>query len=447
MNLQQRKAFKGNVPLPDRQLIIFFGQNNCGKSSILHSINATYGDVADYISPSRFNLSNDVVVTKEYDTEMVQQQNQRKNYNINLCELIAPDPIREIFTLDDNEREYIIKWHNEYFGKLKIEKLKPNNYYSPPKVTIDEILPSQQGTGSRAILPILIKLLNPKIQILCIDEPELGIEPKTQKRLFDLIKKVAKGEDGLPKKKIVIATHSHIFVDKDEHQNNFKVIKENEEVKFSEIADSVELQNYVFLLLGNDPSDLFFPSNIITVEGKSDEIFVKRIYELLISDGQAQKKKIAFHFCGGYDKADIAVEAVTQMLKTQGYMPIYKNKICGLFDKPAQNKKLVDDIRVFVGDNQQNRFILLDKEAIEFFYPLDAIRKTLENENLTREQVDGELNKFLQQYKSKGVGTFFSFIDIKKIDLATRIALNIENLNDIDQRIIDIIKKAVELSY
>lgn len=447
MKLQEKKAFKGNVELPDRDLIIFFGQNNCGKSAILYSVNSTYGQVADYISPRRFDISNDVVVTKQYDTEMVQQQNERKSYNLNVCELTAPDPIREIFTLNDNEREYIIKWHNEYFGKLKIEKLKPDNFYSPPKVTIDEMLPSQQGTGSRAILPILIKLLNSKIQILCIDEPELGIEPKTQKRLFDLIKKVAKGENELPKKKIIIATHSHIFIDKDDYKNNFKVVKENNEVKFEAITDTVELQNYVFSLLGNDPSDLFFPSNIITVEGKSDEVFLKRIYELLVASGQVEKKKIAFHFCGGYDKADIAVEAVTQMLKTQGYMPIYKSKVCGIFDKPVQNKKLVDDIRVFVEDKNQNRFILLDKEAIEFFYPIEAIRKTLGNEALTREQVDNELKKFLQQYKSNGAGNFFTFNEIKKVDLATRVALNIENLNDIDERILNIIKKAVELSY
>jgi predicted ATPase len=447
MILQAKKAFKGNVELPAKDLIIFFGQNNCGKSSILYSINSSYGGIADYISPSRFNVSNEVVVTKEYDTEMVQLQNQRKNYNLNVCELSAPDPVREILTLDDNEREYIIKWHNEYFGKLKIEKLKPNNLFSPPKITIDEIFPSQQGTGSRAILPILIKLLNPKIELLCIDEPELGIEPKTQKRLFELIKKVVKGEDGLPKKRIVLATHSHIFVDKEDYQNNFKVVKENDEVKFSPISDSVELQNYVFSLLGNDPSDLFFPSNIITVEGKSDEIFLKRVYELLIASGQVEKKKIAFHFCGGYDKADIAVEAVTQMLKTQGYMPIYKEKICGLFDKPTKNKKLVEDICDFVGDRNQERFVLLDKEAIEFYYPIEAIRKVLENPILTREQIDIEVNKFLQQYKSNGSGTFFTFNDIKKVDLASRIALNIDNLNDIDTRIINTIKKAIQLSF
>ena len=89
----------------------------------------------------------------------------------------------------------------------------------------------------------------------------------------------------------------------------------------------------------------------------------------------------------------------------------------------------------------------MDKEAIEFYYPLDSVRKTLGNETLTREQVDNELKTFLQQYKSKGSGTFFTFNDIKKVDLATRIALNIDNVNDVDKKITDTIKKAIELSY
>ena len=61
--------------------------------------------------------------------------------------------------------------------------------------------------------------------------------------------------------------------------------------------------------------------------------------------------------------------------------------------------------------------------------------------------MDNELNTYLQQYKSNGAGTFFSFNDIKKVDFATRVALNIDSLNDIDNRILGIIKKAIELSY
>lgn len=200
-------------------------------------------------------------------------------------------------------------------------------------------------------------------------------------------------------------------------------------------------------MLGNDPSDLFFPSNIILVEGKSDEVFLRRVYELLIVAGQSLKKNIAFHYCGGYDKAEYAVEAVVQMLKTQGYMPIYKDRICGLFDKPTQNTKLVSEIRQFVSDTASDKFILLDKDAIEYYFPLEAVRKTLGDATINQAQLELETTKFLQQYKSQGQGNYFTFQNIKKVDLATRISLNIDTIIGLDQRIIDLIKKCVSLSF
>lgn len=447
MNLQPKKGFQGNINLPDQDLIIFFGQNNCGKSSILYSINSTYGKSSDYISPRRFDLSNEVVVTRQFQNEMSQQQDQRKHYDENSCELSAPDPIRELFSLSDTQRDIVLKWHNKYFGEIIIEKLNPENEFSPPKITIDGKLPSQQGTGSRAIMPILIKLMDPTIKILCIDEPELGIEPNTQKKLFDLIRKVSIGDDGLPKKRIIIATHSNLFIDKFNFSNNFQVVKENNIVNFFQISDEISLQKTVFSLLGNDPSDLFFPANILLVEGKSDEIYFRRIYQLMVEFKLLDQKNIAFHFCGGFDKVGYAVEAVVQMLKTQAYMPIYKEKICGIFDKPTQNKKLVENVRLFVNDSFSERFVLLEKDAIEYYYPLDSVKKIIGNSTITNDEFQNEIAKYLQEVKSKGFGNFFTLINLSKVKFAQMISEEINDLNGIDSKIINAITKCVKFSY
>lgn len=447
MNLQPKKGFQGNINLPDQDLIIFFGQNNCGKSSILYSINSTYGKSSDYISPRRFDLSNEVVVTRQFQTEMSQQQDQRKHYDENSCELSAPDPIKELFSLSDLQRLEVIKWHNKYFGEIIIEKLNRENEYSPPKITIDGKLPSQQGTGSRAIMPILIKLLDESIKILCIDEPELGIEPKTQKRLFELIRKVSIGDDGLPKKRIVIATHSNLFIDKFNFRNNFQVVKENNIVKFLQISDEINLQKTVFSLLGNDPSDLFFPANILLVEGKSDEIYFRRIYELMVKCKLLDQKNIAFHYCGGFDKIGYAVEAIVQMLKTQAYMPIYKDIICGIFDKPTKNNKLVEEVRLFVNDSLGERFVLLEKDAIEYYYPLGAVKKVIANPTLTNDEFLVEVTKYLQEVKSKGFGNFFTLTNLSKVNFAQKISEEIDELDGIDPEIINVISKCVKLSY
>jgi hypothetical protein len=70
------------------------------------------------------------------------------------------------------------------------------------------------------------------------------------------------------------------------------------------------------------------------------------------------------------------------MLKTQAYMPIYKDKICGIFDKPTQNKKLVEEVRLSVNDSFSERFVLLEKDAVEYYYPLDSVKKLLETQQL-----------------------------------------------------------------
>ena len=85
---------------------------------------------------------------------------------------------------------------------------------------------SQQGSGSRAVLTLLVRLLDPALPKIAIDEPEIGVEPQIQKKLFELIAKVSKAEDDLPKKQIFLATHSHLFLDKREITNNYQLTRD-----------------------------------------------------------------------------------------------------------------------------------------------------------------------------------------------------------------------------
>lgn len=158
---------------------------------------------------------------------------------------------------------------------------------------------------------------------------------------------------------------------------------------------------FYVLMADSDHMNLFFPANILLVEGKSDEIYFRRIYQLMVEFKLLDQKNIAFHFCGGFDKIGYAVEAVVQILKTQVYMPIYKGKICGIFDKPTQNKKLVEEVRLFVNDSFSERFVLLEKDAVEYYYPLDTVKKIIGNSTITNDEFQNEIAKYLQEVKSK----------------------------------------------
>ena len=320
------KNLQPGLAIPDCPLTILTGSNNSGKSSILQYLNihSELRPRSDYVSPRRFDMSNEVAMALNADAELTNQWNQRKDYNPNVAELTAPDPIRALLGMTNVARERVVEWHNTYFGTLHIERSSPENEFSPARITIDGRFVSQQGSGSRAVLGVLCALLHPDPtrDVVLIDEPEIGIEPQVQKQLATLIRKVSQGEDGLPKKRVFVATHSHVFLDRVTLTNNYVVGKDQAgAATIRQVATAEELHSLIFHLLGNSPEDLFFPDNMLVVEGPSDQIFWRRVLELSGAGG------IAVHFADGDSKISAAVPAIEQMLKTLAYVPWYRDRL------------------------------------------------------------------------------------------------------------------------
>lgn len=157
---------------------------------------------------------------------------------------------------------------------------------------------------------------------------------------------------------------------------------------------------------------------------------------------------MAFHFLGGYDKLNYASEGVVQMLKTQSYSPIYKARICGLFDQ-TRRTKIIDKVREFFGDENKQRFVLLDKGAIEFYYPLSIINTEF-SLNLSPEEYQDEIIKFLDSISKQSPykGQFLEFA-ITKVELADRVAKNMtqEKFDEIHQTILNLLIEADRLAY
>src|SRR5260370_17929595 len=85
------------------------------------------------------------------------------------------------------------------------------------QLLIDNRTITQMGTGARSLLMIIMALIHPDYTIVLIDEPELFLEPRLQKALRDLFMQKAK------EKRIVAATHSHLFLNRaeDQYDHNF----------------------------------------------------------------------------------------------------------------------------------------------------------------------------------------------------------------------------------
>src|SRR5262249_38269831 len=102
------------------------------------------------------------------------------------------------------------------------------------EVMFEEIAVFYQGTGLRALFPILAALTNPDLRVILIDEPELSLEPRLQKVLRDVL--VAASTE----KTIVVATHSHLFLRRDEIEANQVVVRDGAGVRVQTLTEPRE---------------------------------------------------------------------------------------------------------------------------------------------------------------------------------------------------------------
>jgi hypothetical protein len=372
-------------------------------------------------------------IEPNFDQQRQSLFQQRKSDNPAESEKTAAEPFRELVSMSNDERQRVIEWHNRYFGTLTVARSDPNNEFSVPKILADGRSLPQQGSGSRAVLSVLVRLLDPKLPAICIDEPEIGIEPVTQRRLFELIRKVSLGEEGLPKKRVSLATHSHLFVDKETIENNYVVESINGKVVIRQVTTPAELQTLIFRLLGNAPADLFFPNNIVVVEGKSDEVFLHKVLELEDPGGRG----IDFNFAGGDGSITHALAAIEQVFRVAAYTSLYRERLSVIVDKQTDPDR-VREWNTFMGAKAQERLLVLNSAAIEYEYPKAIVSSITA---IDPSSLDAEIGRYLASTENGQSGTLGSFSG-RKADLARAVAavMKEEHLDQVNPEIRRVLK-------
>jgi len=252
-----------------KSFIILVGANNSGKSTVLRSISKEYSKEAFVVDVNRTILKGEGPQDKGYlksvPSYVTQSINQSDDNTVRNTQTL-----QDYFNLDNDERKPIIDWYNKYFpNSIYEERERKANDASPMLLKVNGYPITKQGSGMRATLEIFIKLFDPKVKVLCIDEPELGLEPTLQKYLFQALRDAAK-----PDKKIIIATHSHHFLDSATLGNNYICERDSDgKIKLSVVNDDYDLRNIIFRLLGNTLASYMLPGNILIVEGVSDVTF------------------------------------------------------------------------------------------------------------------------------------------------------------------------------
>ena len=174
---------------------------------------------------------------------------------------------------------------NEQFGpvdlKFQFDNPDPNILFKNIKLLVDdgeETELAEKGHGmQRAVILSLLQVYarriteledeegNVKIKphFLFIDEPEMGLHPQAQKKLFDALKIIAKTHQ------VFISTHSENFVSADLTKNITRFQKEKNGISTHTLANTdIDLKPYRKFFFHHHK--LFFARKALFVEGADD---------------------------------------------------------------------------------------------------------------------------------------------------------------------------------
>lgn len=270
---------------------VLAGPNNSGKSYVLKHLYRTLGNTAYLISTNRF-----------YHTYFLGQASAERNDLENARHQLfqhIDDPkhnhesnhlsFDRVFTLlNDDQRTALLTHCHKLLGfQFSIEPEIPNNRFSRQMLLVDGIPLSVTSTGVRLLILLLACCYFPQFEYLIIDEPELSLSPPLQSVLKSSFADSNLRRSDFPHlKHVVVATHSHIFLDRNDYGSNVAVTRVGNTISANRLSTIHEFLDLQFNLLGNQLEFMFLPSAIVLVEGPSDRDFISHSIRMAFSGKQ-----------------------------------------------------------------------------------------------------------------------------------------------------------------
>src|SRR5260370_12793057 len=351
--------------------IVLTGENNAGKSSLLqllfkrstgHSIVIPIDHVC-LILPDRMYVDLDTKSNRTLEA-----------YNVDLANIISgTNRSYQQHTNPLGSELPKLLLHHTSFLKQTAKLLDYFEYFGLPafdlvgaqEVVFEKIQVIFQGSGLRSIFSILAALTDDNTKLVLIDEQEQSLETKLQKILRDLLYEASK------QKQIVVATHSHLFLNRRDVASNY-VVSKNTAFALSPVTSEEELYEITFDLLGCSLEDLFFPNNFLIVEGSTDQLIVEKVMQLKNID----KSKIKVVSASGVSKvANILTSVYTSLVPLVLNDSPYKSKVVVLVDKPYElSDPVYEKIEKALVDPAQQLF-KLKSTSLEDYLHEDLYKK------------------------------------------------------------------------
>jgi predicted ATPase len=400
-------------------LNIFFGKNNSGKTAILDEIYRKDPQQVNYVDLDVFTFlysDQKYAAHEEYNTF---RQHAREQLLFKFNQAVSYTQKR------------ILSYFEELTGlTLGFKQAAQNHFIQYTEEGEQEVALEELGNAYMGLMAILVELLWNERPVLLIDEPEIGLHADMQKRLFRVFKKLSK--DGY---QIFIATHSHLFIDKQQPHHNFRVKRSGNDFDLHRLETQADIAVAIYNFLGSSPADLMMPSNFIIVEGESDKRFLLAIMRRFYAD-QLQGKNIIIQTSKGdvtnkqIPKTLTSVEKMYTILEENN---LYKDRAVVLVDK--QDPMLLEQFRekAGLGAERLRSTAEVGAYALEQTYPHEVLKRIAKRRKKGRQNPQDIVAAIM---KNKGY---------KKVDWARRVGNEIK-FNEIPQIFKDVIEKAIELS-
>ncbi len=352
-----------------KPVTILAGPNNMGKSLLMKWLKARTGATAYFLAVNRFyhvhqfstglrdplqgyNLNRQFV-----QTFWQEQQNTEQNL-IDLNQIVIG--------LNNDNRDRLLRICGEMLGcSLALKSIDPSNDLSPRYIEMDGQNVALGSTGTRLLLTLLGICMDDRFSTVLIDEPELGLSPNVQRRLAALLldKDVRKTE--LPHlERVIIASHSHLFLDRNDFTNNFIVSKSGMSVSIQAVASIPMFHRLQFNLLGNTLEAMFLPSLIIVTEGPTDLAYLDRLLAI-----RYPSMRVAVMQSEGNVKAKVhSLRGAMGELEKSAYA----DRLLIVLDQMHQFA--LSDELVRLGVRREN-IIVWKGNGIEYCYPRDILRE------------------------------------------------------------------------
>lgn len=194
----------------------------------------------------------------------------------------------EFFNSSDYKR--LKSFFEKFNYNINLECVSPeNNIYQfflekdGLKIEMDTI-----SSGEREIINFIFGLFLEQLNdgIIIIDEPELHLHPTWQKKLIQILKEETKDKNV----QIILVTHSSSFISYDILNNIYRIYKEKGYSKCLRINDLLDtedknnIRKSLNIINATNNEKIFFSNYVILVEGITDEILFKKIYESEIGE-------------------------------------------------------------------------------------------------------------------------------------------------------------------